>query len=71
MPFNILFRVLFHLWAWKLAAASAVAEVLLVKAGLDLALQACLALAVVVYQATCTGVLEFFAAYAVDSAWGK
>jgi hypothetical protein len=68
MPFDIFFGMLFHQGTWKLAAASAVAEILLVKAGLDFAFQAGLAFAVIAYQASCTGILKFLAAYAVDSA---
>jgi hypothetical protein len=60
--------MLFHQRAWKLAAASAVAEILLVKTSFNLAFQAGLAFAVIAYQASCTGILKFLAAYAVDSA---
>jgi hypothetical protein len=60
--------VLFHKRAWKFAAASAVAEILLVKAGLDFAFQAGLTFAVIAYQTASTGVLEFLAANAIDSA---
>jgi hypothetical protein len=67
MPFDIFLRVLFHQGAWKLAAPSAVAEVLLVKAGLDLAFQAGLAFSVIAYQTACAGILKFLAADTIDS----
>ena len=47
MTFNILFGMLFHQGTWKLAAATAVAEILLVKTGLDFTFQTGLAFAVI------------------------
>jgi hypothetical protein len=71
MPFDILFGVLFHQWAWKLAAAATIAEIFRIKAGFNLALQAGLAFAIITNKTSCTWILIFLAADAVDSAWRK
>jgi hypothetical protein len=71
MPFDIFFGVLFHQRAWKLTAASAIAEILLVKTIFYLAFQAGLAFAIIAYQTTCTGILKFFTADAVNPTWSK
>lgn len=71
MPFDILFGVLFHERAWKLAAASAVAEIFGIKTSLYLALQTGLTFTVIANQTSCTWILIFFTADAIYSAWCK
>jgi len=63
--------VFFEKWAWKLAAAPTVTEVLFIKTSFNLALQTGLVFAVITYQATSTGILISLTADAVDSAWSQ
>ena len=71
MPFDLLFGMFLDLRAWKLAAASTVAEILRIKTCLDFAFQAGFGFAVITDETSCAWVLVFFAADAVDSAWCK
>jgi hypothetical protein len=67
VPFDIFFGVFLKHWAWKLTAASAIAEILFVKTGFNLALQASFVFTVVTYQTACTGILISFATDTIDS----
>jgi hypothetical protein len=49
VPFDIFFGVFFKLGAWKLTASPAIAEILLVEAGFNLALQTGFIFAVIAY----------------------
>ena len=71
MPFDILFGVLFHQWAWKLAASSAIAEIFGIKTGFNFTFQTGLAFTVIAYQTSRTWILVFFTADAVDPAGCK
>ncbi len=68
VPFDIFFGVFLKQWAWKLTAASAIAEILFVKAGFNLALQTGLIFTVITNQTACTRILISLATDAVNPA---
>jgi hypothetical protein len=71
MSFDIFFGMFLYQWAWKLTAASAVAEILSVEASFNFTFQTGFAFAVIAYQTACTWILVFFTADAINSTWGQ
>ena len=71
MPFDIFFGVFFHQWAWKLTATAAIAEIFRIKTGFYFTFQAGFAFSVITNKTSCTGILIFFTANAVNSTWRK
>ena len=71
MSFDIFFGVFLKQRTWKLAAATAVAEIFSIKAIFNLAFQTGLILSVITYKTSGTWTLIFFTADAVYSAGGQ